>query len=121
MVNRPSIKNFTVSLSFPKYLNRAPENLENIGSFQAPMGTEAKWIIRTSDVQEIAFKFHSDNDVFSPDLIDNQLFEYKSSLFYTDDYSINLQNKFSQNKEAIQYKIEVIEMNHLEDFQLIYL
>ena len=112
VVNRPNIKNFTISLSFPAYLNKDPENLDNIGSFQVPAGTKAKWMFSTSDVKEIGIKFSKNNEISIPQNIDNQVFEYEKSLFHSDEYSINLKNNFSQNKETIKYNIEIIPDEH---------
>ena len=108
VVNRPNIKKFTASMSFPAYLNKEPEKLDNIGSFHVPAGTITKWIFNTTDVEEIEMKFDKNEEISSPQNIDNQMFEYKKSIFVSDEYSIYLKNKYSQNKEAIKYNIEVI-------------
>ena len=108
VVNRPNIKNFNVSLSFPGYLNREPENLDNIGSFQAPTGTKAKWTFNTRDVNEIGLNFNSSDELSVPENVDYQLFEYEKSIYSSEEYSINLKNKYSENKEIIQYNIEAI-------------
>lgn len=108
VVNRPNIKNFVVSLSYPSYLNKQADNLENIGSFQVPTGTKAKWIFNTSNVNEIELIFDKNNEVSTLRTIDNQIFEYNMALFNSDEYSINLKNNYSQNKETIRYNIEVI-------------
>lgn len=122
VVNRPNIKNFTVSLSFPDYLNREPENLDNIGSFQVPSGTKAKWLFNTSDVEEIGIKFYKSTEINTPENVDNQMFKYESSLFVSDEYLIHLKNKHSNNRETIQYNIDVtqdeypkINLDHLSD------
>ncbi|MCG8307289.1 MAG: hypothetical protein MI975_07835 [Cytophagales bacterium] len=107
VVNRPRIKNFNVSLLYPSYLNRAPENLDNTGSFQAPDGTLAKWSFSTSDVTEIGIKF-GEKDMFIIQSTDNQSFGHEKSLRRSEEYAINLKNDYSQNKEAIKYHIEVI-------------
>lgn len=108
VVNRPNIKNFVVSLSYPSYLKKNADNLENIGSFQVPTGTKAKWIFNTSNVEEIELKFDNSDKPSTSQTIDNQIFEYNKSLLTSDEYSINLKNNYSQNKEIIRYNIEVI-------------
>ena len=108
VVNRPNIKNFSVSLLFPPYLNKEPENLDNIGSFQVPVGTKAKWIFNTNDVRQISIKFEKNNEALVPQKTDNQYFVLDKQLFVSDQYSINLKNEYSQNKEVILYNLEVI-------------
>jgi len=108
VVNRPNIKNFAISLSYPDYINKEPERLDNIGSFQAPIGTEAKWMINTNDASEILLKFQSDEKQSSFEDVDNQLFNYERTILTSDQYTIGLKNEFSKNKETIKYTIEVI-------------
>lgn len=108
VVNRPNIKNFNVALRYPLYVNREAENLANIGSFQVPEGTEATWMFQTSDVQDFALNFNRSDETASPQNTGSQLFEYKKSLFESEEYSINLKNRYSENKEVIKYNIEVI-------------
>ncbi len=108
VVNRPNIKNFTVSLIYPSYLHKQPESLENIGGFQIPLGTKASWFFRTSDVNDISLKFEGNDAIEKAQSIDNQVFEYSKSFFQSETYSINLKNSYSENKEAILYTVEVI-------------
>jgi hypothetical protein len=108
VVDRPNIKNFVISLSYPPYINKTPDQLDNIGSFQAPIGTIAKWIINTNYTEEIVLDFglNEEDNLFQT--VDNQLFTFEKSLLKSDDYTIGLKNDFSQNKETIRYNIEVI-------------
>ena len=108
VVNRPDIKNFAISLSYPPYINKDPDRLDNIGSFQVPAGTTATWIINTNDTRQIVIDFASDEQDNSYQSVDNQLFEFEKTLMKTDEYSIGLKNDFSDNKESIKYSIEVI-------------
>ncbi len=108
VVDRPNIKSFNVSLTFASYLKKKPESLKNIGSFQVPVGTIAKWTFHADNVKEIKIKFNKNKENISLQAVDNQIFEHKYSLMISDEYSINLFNQFSQNKEAIKFNIEVI-------------
>ena len=107
VVDRPKIKNFNISLLYPEYLNKEPDNLDNIGSFQAPVGTFAKWNFKTSEVDEINLIFE-DQERNVAISVDNQLFEYEKSLLGSEEYIIKLKNVYSENKESIKYNIEVI-------------
>ncbi len=108
VVNRPNINNFSVSLSYPSYLNKKPEYLDNIGNFQVPIGTSAKWIFNTMDVNEIGLIFERDTTSSLPKYIDDQVFEYEKRLYHSDEYTVKLRNEFSENKQVIQYHVEVI-------------
>ncbi|NJN28213.1 MAG: hypothetical protein HC819_20700 [Cyclobacteriaceae bacterium] len=108
VVDRPNIRNFSVSLNYPSYLNKKPELLQNIGSFQVPKGTGVQWRFHTSDVEEVSIKFENDDQAILTQSSDNQLFEFSKTLFESDEYKIKLKNNYSHNKEAIQYNIEVL-------------
>ena len=108
VVNRPNIKNFAVSLSYPAYINKEPDRLDNIGSFQAPEGTTANWIVNTNDTREIVIDFNSDEKDNNYQYVDNQLYKFEKVLMKSDEYSIGLKNDYSINKESIKYSIEVI-------------
>jgi hypothetical protein len=108
VVNRPNIKNFAIDLTYPDYINKDQDRLDNIGSFQVPVGTVAKWMINTSDAEQIAINFKSDEADFSFQEVDNEIFNYEKSMLRSDEYSIGLKNDFSANKETIKYSIEII-------------
>ena len=107
VVNRPNIQNFNISLLYPEYLGKEPDNLDNIGSFQVPIGTKAKWSFKTSDVEEMSVDFLKDGKVYNQSS-NNQLFNYEKTLLESDEYTINLKNRYSENKEMIKYSIDVI-------------
>jgi len=108
VVNRPNIQNFVISLTYPEYLNREADRLDNIGSFQVPVGTKAKWTINTNDAKEILINFQSDEQQNDYQIIDNQLFNYEKQILKSYEYTIGLKNDFSNNKETIKYSIEII-------------
>lgn len=108
VVDMPNIKFFKVSLTFPSYLKKKTESLKNIGSFRVPIGTIAKWTFHTDNVKEINIRFNKNKKDISLQTVDNQIFEYNSSLMISDEYSLNLFNQYSQNKEAIKFNVEVI-------------
>lgn len=108
VVNRPNIKNFAIILTYPDYINKDQDRLDNIGSFQVPVGTMAKWIINTSDAKQIAINFKSDRTDFAFQKVDNQMFNYERPIMKSDEYHIGLQNDFSANKETIKYSVGVI-------------
>lgn len=108
VVNRPDLRNFNVYLNYPNYLSKKSETLSNVGNLQIPEGTSVKWQFSTLDVEEAAIKFTSDSNPSPLDVSDNQLFEYDKKLYDSDFYSILLKNQYSENKEDIRYKIDVI-------------
>jgi len=108
VVNRPNLKNFSIQLQYPKYLNKQADRLENTGDFRVPEGTKATWLINTTDTEEIAVVFDDEKDNKTFESIDNQIYTFDKTLITPFSYSIELKNRFSENKEAIQYSVQII-------------
>ncbi len=108
IVNRPEIKNFRVTLSFPSYLRRQAEHINNIGNLEVPEGTRVKWLFNTLDAREVSISFVSEKTDTLLSQAGNQLFEYEKQMFKTDDYTIRLKNEYSGNRDMIRYRVEVI-------------
>jgi len=108
VVRRPNLKNFSIQLHYPKYLNKQADQLENTGDFRVPEGTNATWLINTTDAEEIAVIFEDEKDKKIFESVNNQIYTFEKMLRTQLNYSIELKNKFSENKEAIQYNIQII-------------
>ncbi len=108
VVNRPNIKNFTIRLDYPEYLNKKSDRLENTGDFRVPEGTHATWLINTTEADEIAIVFEAENEAKAFHSVDNHVFTVDKTLFSSQNYSIELKNKFSENKDPIVFNIELI-------------
>jgi hypothetical protein len=108
VVDRPNIKNFAISLTYPDYINKESDRLDNIGSFQVPAGTKAEWMINTREAEQIVIDFTSDSDYSGYQSVENQMFNYEKVIYNSDEYTIDLKNNYSKNKETIKYSIEVI-------------
>ena len=108
LVDRPDVIGFSVRLVYPTYLNRPAETLENTGSFTAPQGTLADWQFFTQSAEKLHVKFQNDSIVKSLAIGSNQQASLERKLMQSENYRIELQNKYSRNKEDIQYGIDVI-------------
>lgn len=108
IVNRPDIKNFHITLSFPAYLRRPMERISNMGNLEIPAGTRVKWLFYTLDARDMSISF-VDEKINAPMIpAGDQLFEYERQMLNTDDYIIRLRNQYSGNRDMIRYHVEVI-------------
>jgi hypothetical protein len=108
VVNRPNLKNFSIQLQYPAYLNKQTDRLDNTGDFRVPEGTTATWLIKTTDTEEIAVVFEDEKDKKIFESVDNQIYTFEKTLTIPLNYSIELKNRHSDNKEAIQYNVQII-------------
>ena len=107
VVSRPNLKNFNVYLDYPAYIRIPDESLSNVGNLQIPEGTNVKWQMSTVEADSMQLYFEAEDKFFNAELSDSQLFEFTKRVRDTDNYSIRLTNKFSENKEKISYQVEV--------------
>ena len=108
VVNRPNLKNFNVNMVFPKYVKRDNQTVQNIGNLEVPQGTLIEWQYKTLDTDKMKIIFDRSKEENDLQLSDNQVFTFKKKVLETQDYQIKLQNQYSDNREKINYHIEVI-------------
>ena len=108
LLNRPNIKNFNVSLTFPQYLGKTNQRLTNVGNIAIPEGTFVAWQFQTVHTDSASVSFNSSDSTFFLQSTDNQLFTFKKQIFNSDKYKLDLKNRHSANKEDILYNIAVI-------------
>ncbi|GJM29570.1 MAG: ATPase [Cyclobacteriaceae bacterium] len=106
--SRPNLKSFDINLKYPKYLQRQDETLQNTGNLQIPEGTAITWIFKAFETDQVTLKFEQEKEAHELQKTDNQTFTYSAKAKTTDRYSLDLKNSFSNNKEEIQYQINVI-------------
>jgi hypothetical protein len=108
VVSRPNIRNFNMYLNYPGYLNKNNERISNSGNVQVPEGTEIRWQFNTIESDSVAIYFENSSETAAFDKVDTELFEYQKQMFVSDNYQVQLKNGFSNNKDKIQYRIQVI-------------
>jgi hypothetical protein len=113
LINRPSMNNMKVHFSYPAYLNKQNNSIENSGNFTIPEGTVVNWELAASDVDSVNFVFA--NESKKPILAHKSMlsngFDLTKQLNRSTEYSIKLYNEFSANKDGASYAISVIPDN----------
>ena len=107
LINRPEITELKVSLEYPRYLSRRNEELKNAGNLEVPEGTKITWKIGTANATKAFINFTSEEAPNPMQISDNQLFTFGKGFNNPDQYSIDLENEKSKNKEKIAYSISV--------------
>jgi hypothetical protein len=122
IVNRPELLSLRVQLTYPKYIGRPGQLLQNVGNLEIPEGTRVSWTVNAGSTEKAAIQFASDGAPNPMQPIDNEVFTYSRSFFNPDGYSITLDNINSRNKDQIAYRIDVVKdqypslvVDHLRD------
>ncbi|GAB3825156.1 DUF4175 family protein [Pontibacter rugosus] len=120
LLSRPNLKDFRMLVQYPTYLKRQPEEIQNTGNATVPEGSTITWNFSTSETDSIKLAF--DQPVLSIGAEkDGNSFVASKAFNQSQNYSINLRNKHSANKEEISYQITTIPDRNpqitLEQFQ----
>lgn len=105
--SRPMLGDFEVEVTYPAYIGRAPERLQNTGNLQVPEGSRLRWKFRTDMADSLQLQFaqtgqrmqaSKQDDGFGLELV------AKSS----SPYSLHLSNAESRNADPIEFLLTVI-------------
>ncbi|QSE99316.1 hypothetical protein JR347_03430 [Fulvivirga lutea] len=108
VLSRPDLKAFNIYLNYPKYLSKKSELLSNVGSVQVPEGTNLKWQLSTSSADSVTINFNSSDKSLALQQVDDQIFEAAKTAKESEEYTISLKNANSNNRDVINYRIDVI-------------
>jgi hypothetical protein len=103
---RPTILNFTTELTFPAYLLRKPEILENTGDLIIPEGTSVKWAVFTKDVEQVTLHFDSLDHTLTK--AGGNRFSLSHTFFKSLHYTVKATNAYVVKPDSLTYTITVI-------------
>jgi len=112
--SRPNLKSFDIDLKYPRYLRRQNETLQNTGNLQIPEGTDIQWTFKAIETDMVTLSFEQDNSRHELQPSNSQDFIFNKKALKSDQYTLDLQNSHSSNKEEIQYQINVIKDKYPE-------
>jgi hypothetical protein len=103
---KPTILNFETTLTYPPYLNRRNEILENTGDIIIPEGTRVNWKFFTKDVDQILFRIN--NEIKYLNKQQSNTFEYGAVFSRNTYYSLKTVNSYKRQQDSLSYAISVI-------------
>lgn len=108
VVDRPNLKNFSVMLDYPDYLNKKNDRLNNVGNLQIPEGTNVGWEFNTLASDSLSLFFSETDTLHQLTQQSENIFSFEKQVFKSDSYLVNLKNSYSSNKQEIRYHLDVI-------------
>lgn len=105
VLSRPDLRSFEAFLKYPSYLGKKPESLKNAGNLNIPEGTEITWSFNAVDAEKINLKFSNESFFISEG---DKGFVFTRKAKKSENYEIELENKFSKSREKISYYLNVI-------------
>lgn len=104
-IKTPTLIDFSMSLRYPRYLNKTDEVIVGGGNAIVPEGTQIEWEIKGNSVDEIKMSAKDSVEFFT-----NKDAEFVlSKRLYSDlDYAISTSNDKVKDFESLQYAIDVV-------------
>ena len=108
VLQRPNLKGFEIFANYPDYTGKIDEKVKNIGNLILPEGTFLKWDIHTSATDSVWFSFDNGKKSFKADQYAFHHFTFSERIHKSLIYQMKLANQHSENKDVIEYFLEVI-------------
>ncbi|RCH54709.1 hypothetical protein DJ568_09455 [Mucilaginibacter hurinus] len=104
---KPTLISLDVELTYPAYLNKKSERLQNAGDLTLPAGTLVKWLIHTQNTTRLDFKIAGRNQVLNPEKADR--FSFTTKVFNSTSYKITTSNSFvNRSTDSSAYQVNII-------------
>ena len=107
LLARPNLRSFEVALRYPEYLNKSEEVIKNTGNLTIPAGTTVEWRFNASETNDVLLKFEKDQAA-QPAVRTSERFTFRRRVMDSEQYSVQLKNQHSTNKEDISYLLTTI-------------
>jgi len=102
----PSVVNFNVALSYPSYLGKKNEELNNTGNFEIPEGTRVQWEFKTQNSESLFIQFPDSSATLSNE--GEQNYSFQKKILNTSTYAVAASNSIVGSKDTLNYQINVI-------------
>jgi hypothetical protein len=103
---KPLLLHFDALLSYPAYLNKRNEMVDNAGDLTLPAGTIVNWSFHTQNASALSFSFAGNNTFITPTGTD--LFKHHERIVKSTTYTINPVNNQVKLSDSATYRISVI-------------
>ena len=111
VIARPNLTNFSIKVTYPSYLGKTSETIHNTGNVSVPEGSLLEWNFKATATEQLALEFDQPKQTLAATGGDDE-FKVSKRVMGTQEYAINLQNKYSRNKEQMNFLISSIPDRH---------
>jgi hypothetical protein len=103
VIGKSLIGSIQALCTYPAYLGKENEVIENVGDLTIPEGTQVEWCIRTKNTLQTRVFCNEMKSIFKDDS-----FKYKQTCREDKLLKFILENRFNHKNDTIQYKMNVI-------------
>ncbi|MEP2240390.1 MAG: hypothetical protein ABJI22_18630 [Maribacter sp.] len=101
----PSIIDFTMNLTYPRYLNKPKKTIKSTGNAVIPEGTKITWQIKGENTNKINVVT---KDTLLPFLKEKNQFKLEKNIYNNFNYELTITNENVQDYERLAYSFKVI-------------
>jgi hypothetical protein len=102
---KPVIVSYVMELSFPSYLNKNKEIVENNGDATVPEGTHITWKFYTKNTNQIELLLHDKEENLTPE---KEVFTFSHTARESFHYATITKNQYFVSPDTLSYNIQVI-------------
>ncbi len=107
-IERPRVSLFNIEVKSPIHTSIPEEKVQNTGNITVAEGSKVTWNIATNAASRAELYFQNSNQKLVASKMNSDQWQSELIIKYSDNYSINLFNDESRNKDSLQFKINVI-------------
>lgn len=104
---RPDLLDFAVRVEYPTYLRKSAETVRNTGNLTVPEGSVLTWTFRTEATDAVRLAFQTPEEQVTA-TAQAGTFSATHQATQTQEYTVELQNSLSKNRDAIYYLVTTI-------------
>ncbi|QTE21344.1 DUF4175 family protein [Polaribacter cellanae] len=106
VINTPTINNISLQLSYPRYVGKRNETIQNTGNIIVPEGTRITWKVQASQTDSVAFINNKKRTLFKNGT--NSNFEFSKYIRNSLNYQITSSNRNLRDYENLQFSVGII-------------
>lgn len=104
--SKPVLISYSALFTYPAYINKQAEVVQNPGDITVPVGTNVTWSFKTEHVNQLGFSYQNQRKNITTENKDN--FIFKNRIIKNGGYSIFLENKEVSTQDSLSYQINTI-------------
>jgi hypothetical protein len=108
VLKKPNLTDFTVILDYPAYTKRKDEQLNSVGDFIVPQGTNVRWEMNVENTKNVSFKFSDDKERKESDKTSTDSYAQSKRLMRDIFYKIYVANDYLPEGDSTSYSVNVI-------------
>jgi len=103
VIGKSLIGSIQAFCTYPSYLGKTNELIENVGDLTVPEGTQIEWRVRTKNSLNTQVFWNKAKSIYQ-----NESFKFQQTCREDKQLAFVLQNRFNQKFDTVQYKLNVI-------------